>query len=310
MRGLWTATAVLAALLALAAPAPAATVRVAEHVGKYDFTGRSHLWVEAAAGEQNDIRVRGSGEDIVVSDSTALTAGNGCISLADGSVLCRPLPTRPWSAGHVELGDLADSAGGDFGGGADDLFLEGSRLNGADVISGGGNPGHHIPDPLVDRDLVSYADRRRPVGIAIGRVRNAGGRAEHDTIGSDVEAVIGGRGDDELTGSSGSDYLDGGHGDDVLRGLAGGDYLYGNRGADYIYDGPGVDRVRAGPGADRIRSGRSPDDVVGGPGNDRIWTRDEPAEGESIDCGGGFDRVVLDRFDQLTSECERRLRPR
>jgi hypothetical protein len=340
MRRVSMAMAVVGLLAVHAAPALAATARLEPRCHRTACDVR-HLWVTAAPGEQNDIRVTVTSEGALVTDSRPVTPGSQCVPRPDGSALCRLAEIGLLSGVHVDLGDMDDSAGGDFtfgkvylsggagddllvasdtrtiftggpgddrmiGGAAVDLFLEGRTTSGSDRISGGGDTLWENP-PLLVGDAVSYADRVRPVRAGTGGQPDDGQRGEHDTIGADVEALLGGHAGDTLTGDESADYLNGGHGDDVLRGLGGADLLYGSRGGDRIFDGRWFDRVRAGPGRDRIRSGPGPDDIVAGPGNDVIWTRGGP---EPVDCGAGFDRVFASPLDQLTEDCERRVRPR
>jgi Ca2+-binding RTX toxin-like protein len=342
MRRVWIAAAVAGVLLAHPAPGDAATASVTESCGKGGgVTCFAHLWVAAAPGERNDVRVTPVGDDLLVSDSTPVIAEETCEARPDGSALCHPRNGRPWIVAHLELGDLDDSAavagdlvgaaydggsgddrllggpaGSSFRGGSgddvmvggegDDFFDEGGAPNGNDVMSGGGQTTFGNP-PLRMGDVVSYADRVRPVRAVIGGRAEGGERGEHDRIGADVEVLLGGHAGDTLTGDASADYLNGAHGDDVLRGRGGEDLLYGSRGNDRIFDGRGIDRVRAGPGRDRIRSGAGPDDIAAGPGNDVIWTRGGP---EPVDCGGGWDRVFASPLDQLTEDCERRMRRR
>jgi Ca2+-binding RTX toxin-like protein len=70
-----------------------------------------------------------------------------------------------------------------------------------------------------------------------------------DTIGADVENLIGGNGSDTLTGWSLSfapavnNRLEGGPGNDILRGYKGDDLLIGGVGADTLQGGTGADTV-------------------------------------------------------------------
>ncbi|MBL8788190.1 MAG: hypothetical protein JNJ59_25070 [Deltaproteobacteria bacterium] len=80
--------------------------------------------------------------------------------------------------------------------------------------------------------------------------------SEGDTVGDDVETVVGGSGDDFLYGACGSETLKGGNGNDTLWGGNGGnDTLYGDAGNDVLLAGFAVD-------------GR--DDFNGGAGTDLV----------------------------------------
>lgn len=92
-------------------------------------------------------------------------------------------------------------------------------------------------------------------------------------------------GDRALSGGPGRDFVGGGKGSDALSGGAGGDYMFA---------GPPFDEA-----ADDV------DAVDAGDGNDAIETKNVPAARDVIDCGRGFDRVLVDDKD-LTSDCERK----
>jgi hypothetical protein len=90
-------------------------------------------------------------------------------------------------------------------------------------------------------------------------------------------------------------------GDDYIRALAGDDLLGG---------GAGDDVVRGGGGNDKIYPGEGPDIVLAGAGNDKIYARDTNSL-DTIDCGGGFDKVeTIHRDDRTLDNCERTPGPR
>jgi Ca2+-binding RTX toxin-like protein len=216
-----------------------------------------------------------------------------------------------------------------IGGTGIDRFVEDSVANGSDVMVGGSEPEPHRPlDDFYRGDEVSYADRVNPIRADLEGDPDDGEPGEGDQIGSDVASIVGGAGADILIGSAVGNWLDGGPGADLLTGGAGddglvggrkadrsadrlragpgSDYVYGGGGDDSLYGGPGVDEVRGGAGRDRIRPGLSIDVIFGGPGNDVLWTRDR--QGEDVECGGGWDRVLPDRhLDSVKDGCEREL---
>src|SRR5215208_2210882 len=104
-----------------------------------------------------------------------------------------------------------------------------------------------------------------------------------------------------ISGTPGNDYLLGTTKTDLIRG----------RGTDdYIRALAGDDVVRGGGGNDRIYPGEGPDIVLAGAGNDKIYARDTDSL-DSIDCGGGFDKVeTIHRDDRTLDNCERALGPR
>jgi RTX calcium-binding nonapeptide repeat (4 copies) len=139
------------------------------------------------------------------------------------------------------------------GGAGRDLLIPGA---GADTVSGGTEP-----------DTGSYEDRTgaQPVTVSLDNVANDGQPGEGDNIGSDVENIVGGAGDDTLNGDANPNDIDGGDGGDV------------------------------------INPGGGPDFVDGGTGNDRITARDGAQD--RILCGDGNDLAVVDAFDTVVA-CE------
>ena len=143
----------------------------------------------------------------------------------------------------------------------------------------------------------------------------------------------GGPGDDTLRGTNGPDVLYGNGGDDLLEGLRGRDTLSGGPGRDAVLGGnefgpqsgdrnlsggPGGDFVGAGRGSDVMAGGSGRDllfdaeftegqrDVIsGGDGDDAIITWQRPAAKDVIDCGSGFDAVLVDSEDVVAPNCER-----
>jgi hypothetical protein len=85
---------------------------------------------------------------------------------------------------------------------------------------------------------------------------------------------------------------------DTLVGTAGKDRLLGYAGNDWLRGVGGNDVLDGGPGRDR---------VSGGPGNDILLARD--AARDTLFCGGGSDRAVVDERDSVFRDCEKVLRP-
>jgi Ca2+-binding RTX toxin-like protein len=97
------------------------------------------------------------------------------------------------------------------GGEGADTFLAGATADGDDVIQGG--PGV---------DTMSYAARSAAVTVTLDGVAGDGDVAagESDDVGTDVEDLVGGKGNDVLVGSPGPNFIRGGDGDDTIAGGA------------------------------------------------------------------------------------------
>lgn len=161
---------------------------------------------------------------------------------------------------HGGEGPDTITGGGDAdvvtGDGGDDLLDGDGRSRGyPDRIEGG-----------TGGDTVTYADRSEPVSVDFDGAADDGEANEKDTVGTDVEHAIGGKGADTLTG------------DARFNRLAGGD------------------------GADRITGGAGADELDGGAGDDTILARDGVAD--KITCGPGVDTVDADPIDVLAADCE------
>jgi hemolysin type calcium-binding protein/thrombospondin type 3 repeat protein len=96
--------------------------------------------------------------------------------------------------------------------------------------------------------------------------------------------IDGTRGKDVLTGTSAGDRITGRRGRDTLTGLEGADCLFGNRGRDVLAGGPGADLIKGGLHRDRI-------DAADG-------------EADTVKCGRGRDRAIVDAADRLKA-CEK-----
>ena len=102
-------------------------------------------------------------------------------------------------------------------------------------------------------------------------------------------------------GADRGDDIDGGAGSDRLVGAAGTDDLNGGAGNDSLDGDAGNDALNGGGGRDELDGGRGSDIVKGGAGNDAIAANDGTRD--TIDCGGGRDRAVVDRRDRV-EDCE------
>jgi Ca2+-binding RTX toxin-like protein len=149
---------------------------------------------------------------------------------------------------------LGSVAANRFSGGSGNDTMDG--VLGADLYSGGNGI-----------DTVSYENRSDTVIASIGGFDDDGVGDESDTIGNDVENVIGGTDDDLLGGNDfGNDILSGGQGNDIMLGFGGLDELFG---------GSGIDGLNCGPGANETANG--------GTGNDRSIGCENNTNVETID---------------------------
>ena len=148
---------------------------------------------------------------------------------------------------------------------------------GADVMDGGGGADTFAGGS--EQDTVDYSSRTTPVTVTIDGVANDGAAGENDNVGTDVDIVQGGSGDDYLTGSGavneldgngGSDTLNGGNGNDVLDGGPGDDKLFGDANDDVLRGGAGRDRLDGGIGNDALDGGAEQDTFYGGTGTDAL----------------------------------------
>ncbi len=105
------------------------------------------------------------------------------------------------------------------GGPGDDQLDPGKGQN--DVMTGGDGV-----------DTVTYATRTLPVTLDADGAADDGEAGDAGMIGTDVENITGGGGNDRLTGTAGVNLLNGGAGNDVLDGGLGADLLIGGSGAD------------------------------------------------------------------------------
>lgn len=91
-------------------------------------------------------------------------------------------------------------------------------------------------------DSAGYAEYKSPVSVDLdGKKGDDGRKGEGDTIGADVENLLGGHGNDRLVGNSKANDIDGREGNDAVYGEGGNDTLLGRTGVDKLYGGAGDD---------------------------------------------------------------------
>lgn len=297
------------------------------------------------AGDGNDIVFAGAGDDVVFGG-----AGNDRLFGEDGD------DTLMGEAGndHLDGGagrdillsgagnDTLDGGAGndtlDGGGGADriaggagnDILSDGA---GPDQVRGGDGDDHLLAsaDAADDNfsggtgsDMLDYSAASSPMAVNLAAGRAVGADIGDDAI-SDIEAVIGGGANDELTAGAIAASIDGGGGDDVVTGGAGNDTLKGGAGTDTLSYASATSAVTvnlaaqrasgAGIGADHIAEfeivigGASDDGLTGGAGDDVLAGgagNDTIADGAGSDKveGGCGDDVVLASVDGADDQYE------
>jgi Ca2+-binding RTX toxin-like protein len=204
-----------------------------------------------------------------------------------------------------------DSTDGDtLNGGFGDDTLQGNAAVGADdgdVFIGGENSEDE------GGDTVTYATRTSPVTVAIGTGANDGGGpcplagCEGDTVGAEIENLIGSAAGDTLVGDGGANDFLGGAGDDTMRGGQG----TGADGADSFNGGTQVtagDTVSYENRSDGVIAAIAPsilfpasdgdviasnvDNLVGSSGNDLLGGDDSI---NTLDGRGGDDSLFGDQ---------------
>ncbi len=200
-----------------------------------------------------------------------------------------------------------------LGGEGDDLVVgDGYVTASPDVIDGG--PG--LDTSQGDWTDTTVSSATPPVAVSLDGVADDGRAGEGDNVTglerikmNSAATLIAGPGPVDfeipsnagtvkvkLVGSASPDRLKAAHGHDEVDGGGGDDDLEGGYGNDTITGGAGRDTINA------DASGGCDFVVCNAPvGNDTILARD--GEADSIDCGVGTDRAVVDAVDTL-SNCE------
>lgn len=120
------------------------------------------------------------------------------------------------------------------GGGSTDV-LNGDSGN--DSLDGGDGVVRDLLNGGANTDTADYSARTAAVTADLAGNGGDGQATENDQIGSDVENLTGGGGNDALTGSGVANVLLGGNGNDTLTALAGNDVLDGGGGSDLMLGG-------------------------------------------------------------------------
>jgi Ca2+-binding RTX toxin-like protein len=124
--------------------------------------------------------------------------------------------------------------------------------------------------------------------------------------------LVGGPGNDGVLGGEGSDNVLGGSGNDFVYGHTGSDSVVGEEGKDNVIGWRGPDRLSGGGGTDTLWEfpfdETSKDIYSGGDGDDILSVNNRHPSRDKVSCGSGFDRVLADRIDVVSDDCEREFR--
>ena len=163
-----------------------------------------------------------------------------------------------------------------------------------------------------DDEIVADWSAQRPVSSASGRLSLGEGNDDGTVRTAPRQAPWGDTGTFEVHGDGGDDVVrEVGVGSTWITGGPGNDVLQGGGGQNQMDGGPGDDRVSGGAGHDLVVGGPGADDLRGGPGSDLLqtlvqrgnrWVDD--GEVDRINCGPGYDMVVLGRGDRADRSCE------
>jgi Ca2+-binding RTX toxin-like protein len=210
---------------------------------RYNLTG----------GSGND-RLTGKGEDDTLAGGLGNDTLSGGTSGSDTVIFGNDSNTVNLGLTTAQAtGEGTDTLSGfenAVGGGGNDALtgstgnnqLEGNSGNdsllgdsGNDTLVGG--DGNDLLNGGSGTDTVVYGSGNNTVNLTSGQASGEG----TDTL-SNLEIVLAGAGNDNVTGSAGNNRLDGGAGNDTLSGEAGNDTLIGGLGNDSLVGGLGLDR--------------------------------------------------------------------
>ncbi|MCA9551803.1 MAG: hypothetical protein KC933_17330 [Myxococcales bacterium] len=204
-------------------------------VDTVNYGSRSNALIITMASGADDGE-NGEGDD-VKSDCDNLTGGAGNDTIT-GNALAN---TIDGGAGNDTL----------TGGAGNDIFPQGSADDGSDVIAGG-----------IGNDLVDYSSRTSTLTVTMGdATANDGESGEGDNIGSDVEWLDAGSGNDTITGNDADNSINAGAGDDTVSGGLGNDEIFGGTGVDTLNGDAGDDTIDGGGDADVVDCGAGEGDI-------------------------------------------------
>lgn len=278
VKALAVAGAAVSCTAFLAAPAQAA----ATAAGTARVVDGDAVHLTAIRGAVNDLVVTRSGKVVTLDDRVAIKAGPGCVAVQGDRTKVRCTATTEARFVILDLSDRDDrfvNRAGMYvdvrGGAGNDRLIGGAGYDnlaggpGNDIVSGGGDgdslngdagddtldggtgndilntdAGRDVLRGGTGRDLVYYGSRTAPVHVdPDGAKGDDGARGEGDSVGADVEDLIGGRAADRLIGNAAGNRIHGGHGNDYIAGGNGHDILVGQNGNDTLRGDAGDDHL-------------------------------------------------------------------
>jgi len=280
------------------------------HAGTLSRIDASTLRYDADPGETNRIFASTDSQGVHVIDTGAtVTTGAGCTAPTPNEGFCAAtLKKQTATQLQINTGDQDDYVNilpGTLnlaivdGGTGEDELIGGNAFAGSWLEGGPG------ADILSGPATADYHRRSNPVTVTVGDdLANDGEAGEGDFVSSEIVAVFGGDGDDDLTilnspavqektrleGGDGADhlsilrhayggYIHGGTGPDVIHqeakvglvyGANGDDLIFGGKGNQSLEGAGGDDTVRGMEGADYLFGNRGADVLLPGPGRDSV----------------------------------------
>lgn len=211
-----------------------------------------------------------------------ITAGTGCTSIYTKWAECS---SSGFSSVVVNAGDKNDRLSSDrsnvtFNAGAgDDWMVPSAGANVTQDYNGDGGT-----------DTVNYNGGPYAISASLDGTRNDG-YLGNGNIGSDVERIIGGYGNDTMTGSS-SVFT-------TLMGQSGDDSITAGSAGGHLYGGKGDDTLTGGSGNDEFTDWLGEDTMIGGSGDDTFHADDTEYD-DSISCGAGYDVAFVDGPSEIS----------
>lgn len=163
--------------------------------------------------------------------------------------------------------------------------------------------------------IATYSTRLAAISADPDGVADDGEAFELDNIGTSVENITGGSGNDTIAGSTAVNVLTGGNGNDSITGGDGADKLLGGSGNDVMNGGLAADRLHGSSGNDTLTGSDGNDTLIGGTGvdtfsggndDDVLRARDGVADISPIACGAHVvgDSVQFDAGLETAGGCE------